>query len=165
MWLICSWVRMRTASDSSIIKAWNEPWVSLVTFVNSLPQLLACFKLSTVDVLFFAVNYFRGHLIPNQLAGIKNRATSTGCDIYTIYIYICGDHVTAIINTQLNLLLLQYPNLTRLYHHCWSVCLSPLKRLLNIKGIWCPRELYKADVDWRDRFVWYVSEFVIVVSQ
>ena len=44
----------------------------------------------TVDVLFFAGTYFRGQLSPKQFAGIKIRATSTGCDIYTMTIYICG---------------------------------------------------------------------------
>ena len=69
--------------------------------------IYTCTHVYTVDVLFFAGTNFRGRLSPNQLAGIKIRATSNGCDIYIhvlcIFkfagIYIRGDHVTAKINT------------------------------------------------------------------
>ena len=44
----------------------------------------------SVDVLFFAGNYLRGQLSPNQFAGIQICATSTGCDIYAINISIRG---------------------------------------------------------------------------
>ena len=33
-----------------------------------------------VDVLIFAGTYIRGQLSPTQFAGIKIRATSTGCE-------------------------------------------------------------------------------------
>ena len=65
---------------------------------------------NSVNVIFFAATYFRGQLSPKQFAGIKIHATSTGCDTYTINIR--GDHVTAKINTQRNILLLQYIILT-----------------------------------------------------
>ena len=69
---------------------------------------------NTVDVLFFAGTYFRGQLSPNQFTSIKIRATrrspqySFHCVFQFAGINIRCDHVTANINTQRNILLLQY---------------------------------------------------------
>ena len=85
----------------------------------------------TVDVLYFAGTYFRGQLSPNQFAGIQICATRRSpqyifhCVFKFAGINIRGDHVTAKINTQRNILLLQYL-LQLVLHYCiHSVVLRP----------------------------------------
>ena len=59
--------------------------------------------IDTVDVLFFAGAYFRGQLWPSKFAGIKIRATSTGCDIYDlVYSIMQGDQWCLILEREIS---------------------------------------------------------------